>query len=151
MWFSKESACGAGDLDSISGSGRSPGKRMASLVFLAGQFLGQRRLAGYNLWSHKESDTTKLLTPSLSKMSQRQGSHQSTNGLFSLSASSSWSWIFTVTPNRYPWRGVYGDGPKAWLCHKESAFLLPGPLGSCSNDVVSRDWFWTGIGELGFS
>jgi len=26
MWFSKESACDAGDLDLIPGSGRSPGK-----------------------------------------------------------------------------------------------------------------------------
>ena len=104
-------------------------------VFLSGKFLGQRSLVGYNPWSHKESDTTKLLTPSLSKLSQRQGSHLSTNGLFSLSASCSWSWIFTVTPNRYPWRGVYGDGLKAWLCHKEPAF--PGPLGSCYNDAVS--------------
>ena len=124
-------------------------KRMATLVFLAGEFLGQRSLVGCNPWSHKESDTTKLLTPSLSKLSQRQGSHVSTNGLFSLSASCSWSWIFTVTPNRYPWRGVYGGGLKAWLCHKEPAF--PRPLGSCYNDAVSWGQFWTGIGELRFS
>ncbi|CAM9904413.1 unnamed protein product [Rangifer tarandus platyrhynchus] len=42
-------------------------KRMATLIFLAGEFLGQRSLAGYNPWNHKESDTTELLRPSLSK------------------------------------------------------------------------------------
>ena len=28
------------------------------LVFLPGKFHGQRRLAGYRLWGHKESDAT---------------------------------------------------------------------------------------------
>ena len=30
-------------------------------VFLLGEFHGQRSLAGYSPWSHKESDTTKQL------------------------------------------------------------------------------------------
>ena len=34
-------------------------------VFLPGEFHGQRSLAGYSLWGHKESDTTEQLTPSL--------------------------------------------------------------------------------------
>ena len=31
------------------------------LVFLPGEFHGQRSLAGYRLWGHKESDTTEWL------------------------------------------------------------------------------------------
>ena len=31
-------------------------------VFLPGKSRGQRSLAGYNLWGHKESDTTEQLT-----------------------------------------------------------------------------------------
>ena len=32
-------------------------------VFLPGEFYGQRSLAGYSLWGHKELDTTEWLTP----------------------------------------------------------------------------------------
>jgi len=35
-------------------------------VFLPGEFHGQRSLAGYSPWGHKESDTTEWLTFSLS-------------------------------------------------------------------------------------
>ena len=35
-------------------------------VFLPGEFHGQRSLAGYSPWGHKESDTTEWLTLSLS-------------------------------------------------------------------------------------
>ena len=31
-------------------------------IFLIGEFYGQRSLAGYSLWGHKESDTTEQLT-----------------------------------------------------------------------------------------
>ena len=31
-------------------------------VFLPGEFHGQRSLAGYSLWGHKESDITERLT-----------------------------------------------------------------------------------------
>ena len=34
-------------------------------VFLPGEFRGQRSLAGYSLWGHKEPDTTEQLTLSL--------------------------------------------------------------------------------------
>ena len=34
-------------------------------VFLPGDFHGQRRLAGYSAWSHKETDLTEELTLSL--------------------------------------------------------------------------------------
>ena len=45
----KASANNVGDLDSIPGSGRSPGegKWQPTLVFLPGEVHGQRRLAGY--------------------------------------------------------------------------------------------------------
>jgi len=47
-------------LGSIPGSGRSPGIRKwhPTPVFLPGKFHGQRSLACYSPWSHKESDTT---------------------------------------------------------------------------------------------
>ena len=35
-------------------------------VFLPGEFLGQRSLAGYSPWGHQESDRTEQLTLSLS-------------------------------------------------------------------------------------
>ena len=35
------------------------GKWQPAPVFLPGEFHGQRRLAGYSPWGHKESDTTK--------------------------------------------------------------------------------------------
>ena len=63
---SKESACNAGDLGSIPGLGRSPEKEMATHpVFLPGESHGQRRLAGYSIWSRKELNMTKQLTISL--------------------------------------------------------------------------------------
>ena len=48
----------AGDSSSIPGLGRSPrlGKWQPTPVFLPGIFRGQRSLAGYNPWGHKESD-----------------------------------------------------------------------------------------------
>ena len=60
----KESACNAGDLGSIPGSGRSPGKtkRQPTPVFLLGKSHGQKSLVGYSPWGHKESDTTEQLT-----------------------------------------------------------------------------------------
>ena len=56
----KESACNAGDLGSIPGSGRSPGEgtQQSTQVFLPGESYIQRSLVGYNSWGHKESDTT---------------------------------------------------------------------------------------------
>ena len=62
QWLSscKESACSTGDTGLIPGSGRSPGvmKWHPSPVFLPGKSPGQRSLAGYSPWGHKESDTT---------------------------------------------------------------------------------------------
>ena len=54
----KESACNAGDLGSIPGSGRSPWKRewLPTPVFLPGKSHEQRSLVGYGPWGGKESD-----------------------------------------------------------------------------------------------
>ena len=54
----KESACNAGDTGLIPGSGRSPWRRKwpPTPVFLPGEFHGQRSMASYSPWGHKESD-----------------------------------------------------------------------------------------------
>ena len=57
----KESACIAGHLGSIPGSGRYPEEGNGNpfpLVCLPGRSHGQKSLAGYSPWDHKESDTT---------------------------------------------------------------------------------------------
>ena len=41
------------------------GEWLSSPVFLSGDFHGQRSLAGYSPWGHKESDMTEQLTLSL--------------------------------------------------------------------------------------
>ena len=56
----KASACNAGDLDSIPGSGRSPGEgNVNPLHYYC--LNGQRSLVGYSPWGRKESDTTERL------------------------------------------------------------------------------------------
>ena len=52
----KESACSAGGLGSIPGSGRCPGEGNGnpSSIFLPGEFYGQRSLAGYSPRDCKE-------------------------------------------------------------------------------------------------
>ena len=60
----KESTCNAGDLGSIPGLGRSPGRGHGNQL----QYSclenphGQRSLVGYSPWVHKESDTTERLS-----------------------------------------------------------------------------------------
>ena len=56
----KESACNVGDLGSIPGSRRSPGEgnEYPLQYSYLGNPHGQRSLAGYNPWGHKESDMT---------------------------------------------------------------------------------------------
>ena len=50
----KESACNAGDLGSIPGSGRSPGEGNGNpLQFSCWRIHGQRSLADYSLWGLK--------------------------------------------------------------------------------------------------
>ena len=58
----KESACNAGDLGSIPGLGKFPGKGNGTPVFLPGECHGQRSLAGSSPWGHKKWDTTERLT-----------------------------------------------------------------------------------------
>ena len=52
------------DMGSIPGVRKIPWRRawQPTPVFLPGEFHGQRNLAGYSLWGHKESDTTKHST-----------------------------------------------------------------------------------------
>ena len=62
----KEITRNAGDSGSIHGSGKSPGEGNGNLLqFLPGELHGQRSLAGYSLWGHKESDKTNQLIHSL--------------------------------------------------------------------------------------
>ena len=63
----KDSICGAGDLGSIPGLGRSPGEGnwLPTPVFWPGEFHGR-----YSLWVRKEVDTTERLSLSLSWPSQ---------------------------------------------------------------------------------
>ena len=51
---------GLGNMGSIPGLGRSPGVGNGNplLIFLPGEFHGQRNLPGYSPQGHKESDTT---------------------------------------------------------------------------------------------
>ena len=60
----RESACNAGDPGSIPELGRFPWwkKWLLTPEFLPGEFHGQRRLADYNPWRRKESDTTEQLS-----------------------------------------------------------------------------------------
>ena len=60
----KESTCNSGDLGLIPGLGRSPGGRHGnSLQYSCLENPhGQRSLASYSPWSHKESDTTEWLS-----------------------------------------------------------------------------------------
>ena len=53
----KNPPANAGDIGSIPESGRSPGGQFTP-VFSPGKFHGQRSLAGYSPWGHKESDMT---------------------------------------------------------------------------------------------
>ena len=65
----KNPPANARDLGSIPGSRRSPGEGNSYLFQYSGlkKFHGQRNLAGYNPWGHKELDTTERLT-----LSQRE-------------------------------------------------------------------------------
>ena len=56
LWLSdKESACNAGDLDLIPGSGRPPGEGNGKLkvAFFPGEAHGQRSLGGCSPWGWK--------------------------------------------------------------------------------------------------
>ena len=60
IWVSesKESSCNAWEPDSIPGSEKIPWRRewLLTLVFLPKESHGQRSLAGYSPWGHKELD-----------------------------------------------------------------------------------------------
>ena len=56
----EESACNAGDLDSIPGSGRSPGEGNGNPLEYSclEKSMNQRCMVNYSPWGHKVSDTT---------------------------------------------------------------------------------------------
>ena len=54
----KESACNTRDPGLVSWRR----EWLPTPVFLPGEFHGQRRMAGYSPWGHKESDTTERLS-----------------------------------------------------------------------------------------
>ena len=60
----KESACSVGDLGSIPGLGRSPGRGHGSppRYSCLENPHGQKSLEGYSPWGHKESDTNERLS-----------------------------------------------------------------------------------------
>ena len=68
----KESACNAGDLNSITGSGRPFLRRewQPTPIFLAGEFYEQISLVGCSPWGCKESGMTKQLTLRLLQVTQ---------------------------------------------------------------------------------
>ena len=72
----KESARNAGDTGSIPGLERSPAESndLPTPIFLPEESHGQRSLAGYGPWGHKELDMTEQLTLSLEKLMKIQGS-----------------------------------------------------------------------------
>ena len=64
---SKASAYNAGDLGSVPGLGRYPGEENGyPLQYSCLENHGQRSLAGYSPWGHKELNPTEPLTRSLS-------------------------------------------------------------------------------------
>ena len=72
QWLSgKESACNAGDPGSIPGQ-EDPleGAWQPTLVFLPGEFHGQRSLVGYGPCGCKESDTTEVTENALTYIYQ---------------------------------------------------------------------------------
>ena len=58
--MAKNPPASAGNAGSIPGSGR-PREWLSTLIFLPGESHGQRSLAGYSPWGHKESDMTEQL------------------------------------------------------------------------------------------
>ena len=65
----KEAACNVEDLGSIPGLGRSPGGGYGNPLEYSclGKPHGQRSLAGYSSWGHKELDTTEWLSTAQKK------------------------------------------------------------------------------------
>ena len=76
---------------SIPGSGRSPGGGNGNpLVFLPGEFHGQRDLVGYSLWDPEESDTTEQLILSLLFPGNSKGDGEQSKQQFPLLSGMLW-------------------------------------------------------------
>ena len=69
--YGKGSACNAGDMSFITGSGRSPGERNGyPLQYSCLENSTDRGAWRASPWGHKESDTTERLTLSLSRLEE---------------------------------------------------------------------------------
>ena len=64
-----------GDRGSAPGPGRSPGEQLPTLLFLPGEFHGQRSLVGYSSWG-KELDMTEQLTQHFQELFSNQNENQ---------------------------------------------------------------------------
>ena len=87
----------AGDMDSIAGWERSSAGRrkvQAAPVFLPGKSHGQRSLAGYNPWGHKELDTRSDWTHAHTHMCMYILNNQVTRGVDTVSTLCSHSHCF---------------------------------------------------------
>ena len=107
---SKESACNVGDLGSVPGWGRSPGGGHDNPLqhSCLENPHGQRSLAGYSPWGHKELDTTE-------RLSRAQGiSRCHTAGHFGISKGALRR-DFTRSPQRRGGgrKGLGGEGARA--------------------------------------
>ena len=90
----KESASNLGDLGSILGLGRSPGGEQGSPLqhSCLENPLGQRSLAGYSPWDHKESDITEWLSA--------DDTYTYMEAKDSTSTRQAWSWKLPILPRR---------------------------------------------------
>ena len=81
---SKESACNVGDSGLIPGSGRSPWRRewLPTLVFLPGEFHGQKSLAGHSPWGHKELDMSEQQLQLISNVVIVSGTQQRDSAIY---------------------------------------------------------------------
>ena len=110
--------------------GKIPWRRewQPTAVFLSGEFHGQRSLAGYNSWGHKESDMTEWLTLLLWEVSHRASPHPFSGHSWWLNPFSrpSLSWIMTG------WR----RGSDRWR-----GFIVP--LQSLQGSVSPMSYNWS--------
>ena len=118
----KESACNAGDLGSIPGSGRSLREGIGNpLVFLPGEFPGQRSLVGYSSWVAKSqtclSDytTTNKRWEGSGHIKKWGRALEAKGGDTAKALRQEWVWCITKVPRRSVWLGCNsGRGVTRW-------------------------------------
>ena len=112
----KESACNAGDLGWIPGSGRSPGGGHGNPLQYSGleNPHGQRSLVGYSPWGRKESDTTEWLSIAQHYLPQ-VSLHAPCRGVFTNAAL--WLGLVPHLPDLFQlaWPGGWSFGGLHWI------------------------------------